>query len=524
MYRCVDSCLSPIFFHETRQKNVPIGHYCVQGLSFSKKHPSPQSTSKAPEEEEAHPIAMAEHPLQACADTGDSVVSPATPFVLKEESVTVEDRVDDNTDDDDDDDDDDERPEHGHDNQEAEEHEQETGVRKKSSYRILGTYSSQQQLLQHQHDRDDEEEDDPMAWADLEAFGGTRKTLEKKAPLRKLTPEEVREQLQELHDIDHKMLEARREKKSKKGMIDTIAWLKKHNEKVDASGANHKMKRSSSFVRSLLSIFSLGSRSRSGSRQEDPPRSNNSNLEHSNSVFDEEYEHFPKLIAPWGQKELKCSWSEVGFGLLNQSILDDIERVRAVVSSGELGSATPQAIIAVAKWLNLFDQHIHDVITLKEYLLEERAVIAGVGYRVTTIYDTFNEALATALEKVHDDRRYLGDAIIDAFNELEAILRDEAIAVQDVISQSLTEAQEYEALSNLLHHLSDEEGCGVIIAKLLGWMKNNFDEHDVKAFLAVFDHDAQDKIAGEWMRHYASYLHLLDEFSVNFEAPMTFYT
>ncbi|GAB9468556.1 hypothetical protein Gpo141_00005872 [Globisporangium polare] len=408
--------------------------------------------------------------------------------------------------------------------------------KKKGSFRILGTFASHQ-IEQSNNDNDNgEEEDDPMAWADLEEFGGTKKTLEKKKPLRKLTPEEVREQLQELHEIERLMEDTQRHKKPKQGMIDTIEWLKKHNEAVEAAaGSNQKkVERSSSFVKSVLGFFSSGSRSRNGSRNEDdptPPTSataggipNSNNLELSSSLFDEEYEHFAKLTAPWGQRELKCDWTRVGFGLLNQSILYDIERVRAVITKGELGSATPQAIIAVAKWLTLFDQHVHDVITLKEYLLEERTVIAGVGYKVTTIYDSYSDALNTALEKVHEDKRYLGDAIEHAFSELEAILKDEVLAVEEVISQSLTEEQEYEALSCLFHHLSDEEGCGVIVAKLLGWMKLHMDEADVKAFLAIFDHDMQDKLAGEWMRHYASYLHLLDEFAAHSETPMTFFT
>lgn len=403
-------------------------------------------------------------------------------------------------------------------------------TKKKGSFRILGMLTSHQ--LAHENDNNNgEEEDDPMAWADLEEFGGTKKTLEKKKPLRKLTPEEVREQLQELHEIERLMMDTQRHKKPKQGMIDTIEWLKKHNEAVEAAGANQKkIKRSSSFVKSVLGFFSSGSRSRNGSRNEDdivpaaPTSSSGNNIEHSNSVFDEEYEHFAKLQSPWGQRELQCDWTRVGFGLLNQAILYDIARVRAVVTNGELTSATPQEIVAVAKWLTLFDQHVHDVVTLKEYLLEERTVIAGVGYKVTTIYDSYNEALATALEKVHEDRRYLGDAIEYAFTELEAILKDEELAVEEVISQSLTEEQEYEALSCLFHHLSGEEGCGVIIAKLLGWMKVHCDEADVKAFLAIFDHDIQDKLAGEWMRHYASYLHLLDEFAAHAETPMTFFT
>lgn len=406
--------------------------------------------------------------------------------------------------------------------------------KKKGSFRILGTLASHQ--IEHESNNNGEEEDDPMAWADLEEFGGTKKTLEKKKPLRKLTPAEVREQLQELHEIERLMQDTQRHKKPKQGMIDTIEWLKKHNEAVEAAGANQqKVKRSSSFVKSMLSFFSSGRRSRHGSRNEDDAApdsissmtdipNNNNNQEHSSSLFDEEYEHFAKLTTPWGQCELQCDWTRVGFGLLNQSILYDIARVRAVITKGELGSATPQAIVAVAKWLTLFDQHVHDVITLKEYLLEERTVIAGVGYKVTTIYDSYSEALATTLEKVHEDRRYLGDAIEHTFNELEAILKDEVLAVEKVISQSLTEEQEYEALSCLFHHLSDEEGCGVIIAKLLGWMKVHMGETDVKAFLAIFDHDMQDKLAGEWMRHYASYLHLLDEFAAHSETPMTFFT
>lgn len=471
---------------------------------------------------------MAEPPLQACADTGATIV--AEPSYKQASAIRRHSSTSSSNNQDDDD--------HHSNNNNNSEHEEDqphdASLRvKRRSYRILGTHA----VLPHESDDDGEEEDDPMAWADLEAFGGTRKTLAKKRPARKLTPDEVREQLEELHEIERRMQDAQREKRSKKGMIDTIAWLKRHNEAIEAAGANQKMKRSSSFVRSVLNFFSSGSRSRASSDDAHAPSSsnqrghhtadlasNNNNAELSSSVFDDEYENFPKLAAPWGQRELNCSWPRLGFALLNQSIRYDIARVRAVMAQGGLGGATPQAIVAVAKWLTLFDQHVHDVITLKEYLLEERTVLAGVGYKVTTIYDSYNEALATALSRVHEDRRYLGDAIEHMFAELEAILEDEAAAVADVLATSLTETQEYDALSCLFHHLSDEEGCGVIVAKLLGWMKLHFDERDVKAFLAVFDHDMQDRIAGDWMRHYASYLHLLDEFAVHAETPMTFFT
>lgn len=381
-----------------------------------------------------------------------------------------------------------------------------------------------QQQLEDEHTDEEEEdgyEDDPMAWADLEAFGGSKKSLERLPPRRKLTPEQVRAQLDELDELEHRMHAAQRATHPKKGLVDTIAWLKKHNEAIEAAGSNQKMKRSGSFVHSVLSFFS--SSKTSAQENARPPASNNRS-EHSNSVFDEECENFPRLDLHWGQKQLQCQWTEVGFALLNQSILHDMQRVRAVIAKGGLGSATPQALVAVAKWLTLFDQHVHDVITLKEYLLDERAVIAGVGYKVTTDYDAYNEALATALSRVHEERRYLGEAIERMFSELETVLRDEAVAVKDVLSQSLTEAQEYEALSSLFHHLSEEEGCGVIIAKLLGWMKLQLDEADVETFVALFDPEMQDKIAGEWMRQYASYLHLLDEFSVHSETSMTFFT
>ncbi|TYZ61113.1 hypothetical protein PybrP1_005089 [[Pythium] brassicae (nom. inval.)] len=378
---------------------------------------------------------------------------------------------------------------------------------------------------------DDEEHDDPMAWADLEAFGGTKKTLERPPPRRKLTPEQVRAQLDDLDALERRMHEAQRATHPKTGLVDTIAWLKKHNDAVEAAGANQKLKRSSSFVRSVLGFFSPSGSHRSPPASEEtrdarPPRSNNDveRSQRSNNVVDGECDAFPRLCAPWGQAELQCDWTALGFALLNEALLHDLARVRAVIAAGGLDSASPQAIVAVAKWLTLFDQHVHDVITLKEYLLDERAALAGVGYKVSTTYDAYNEALAAALARVHDERRFLGEAIERVFCELEAVLRDERAAVAAVLAPSLTEPQEYDALSSLFHHLSDEEGCGVIVAKLLGWMQRAMAATDVQAFLALFDPDMQDKVAGEWMRQYASYLHLLDEFALQAETPMTFFT
>ncbi|DAZ92443.1 TPA: hypothetical protein N0F65_000227 [Lagenidium giganteum] len=375
----------------------------------------------------------------------------------------------------------------------------------RSSYRLLGTYSSQGAV-------DEEEEEDPMAWADLEEFGGTKKTLEKKKPVRKLTPEEVRQQLLELKELDSKMSEATIEKRSKKGMNDTIAWLKKHSSEVETA-ENQKRKRSSSFVRSVLDFFG-GSRSRHNSRNE---------MDAGNQVL-EENDNFPKLASPWAKSVLTGHWSKLGFSLLNQSILEDIVRVRTVIMAEELATATPQAIASLAKWLQLFDQHVDHVTKLKEYLLEECTVIAGVGYKVTTLYDLYKEALAIALGKTHDDRKELGEAILHMFAELEAILKDELLAVQEVIQQTLNEAKAYEALSCLFHNLTDDEECGVIVSKLLGWMKNNLSDSEVKAFLALFDHDVHEKIAGEWMRHYATYLQQLDHFPVDYDRSLAFFT
>lgn len=374
-----------------------------------------------------------------------------------------------------------------------------------ASYRILGTLST---IDPHEDDAGVEEED-PMAWADLEAFGGTKKTLEKTPPKprrRKLTPEEVKDQLKELKEIDHKMNEAAAEKKSKKGMLDTIAWLKKHSEEDAAASANTKRRQSSSFVHSVLGFFQR----KSSQDNEDEAMTTSSTDE-------------PLLPAPWGQKALHCDWSELGFTLLNQPILDDIALLRSAVSNDALSSATAQAIIALANWLQRFDEHVGHVVTLKEYLLEERTLIAGVGYKVTTIYDSYKDAHRNVLDKLPNDKKEAEEAILLMCTDLETILKDEVVAVQDVITQTLSEQQEYEALSSLFHQLSDDESCGVIVAKLLGWMKKNLTDDEVQAFLALFDGDLQDQIAGEWMRHYAAYLHLLDDFSVAFEGKLTTY-
>lgn len=351
-----------------------------------------------------------------------------------------------------------------------------------------------------------DDSDDPMAWADLEAFGGARRSLQRAKPPRKPTPEQVRAQLAELRALDHKMVEregpgGQSEGHGHRGIAETVAWLKRHN------ASHQKRRRSSAFVRSVLALFS---RRESNNEEDEAP---------------EQADAAAMLRAPWGQEELGVDWTELGFCLLNQPIWEDMNRVRAFVDKDELMSVSSQGLAALTKWLQIFDQHVHFVLGLKEYLLEERTLVAGVGYRVTTLYEAFDETLAAAIAKVDDDRRDFGDAILSAFAELDAILKDEVIAVKDVISQTLTETNEYAALTSLFSELSEEDSSGgVIVAKLLGWMKSNMKDRDVRSFLALFRPEVQDRIAGDWMRQYASYLHLLDEFSVTYDSSLTFFT
>ncbi|KAL3672634.1 hypothetical protein V7S43_001929 [Phytophthora oleae] len=292
---------------------------------------------------------------------------------------------------------------------------------------------------------------------------------------------------------------------TKKGMEETLTWLEKQRQHLQAQDGNQRRKRSSTFVRSVLRLLS-------------GPKEENNN----NAGVDED--KAPKLPVPWGQEVLKADWSEVGFRLLDQPIMQDMNRVRSFIAQEELLSASPQGIIALAKWLQRFDNHVRHVVTLKEYLLEERTLIAGVGHKVTTLYDAYDEAMAVALEKVHDERRDLSEAVLHMFDELEKILRGEVTAVKHLITQTLTEEEEYEALSTLFNQLTSDEECGVIVAHLLGWMRNNMSEEDVRVFLALFNPDVQDRIAGEWMRMYASYLHLLDEFSINYDSSLSYFT
>ncbi|KAL4118744.1 hypothetical protein PRIC2_011066 [Phytophthora ramorum] len=289
----------------------------------------------------------------------------------------------------------------------------------------------------------------------------------------------------------------------KKGMQETLTWLEKQRQSVQAQDGNQRRKRSSTFVRSVLRL--LG-----GSKDHHPQQDNN--------------DESPKLPVGWGQEVLKADWAQVGFRLLDQPIMQDMTRVRCFLAKEELLSASPQGIIALAKWLQRFDRHVRHVVTLKEYLLEERTLIAGVGHKVTTLYDAYDEALAVALEKVHDERRDLSEAVLRMFDELEKILRGEVTAVKHLITQTLTEQDEYDALSTLFNQLTYDDECGVIVAHLLGWMRNNMSEEDVRVFLALFNADVQDKVAGEWMRMYASYLHLLDEFSINYDSSLSYFT
>lgn len=399
-------------------------------------------------------------------------------------------------------------------------------VAARKSYRILGSRPDETARFHGESDSESDSsgaESDPMAWADLEAFGGDLKSLAKKKPRQKLTPEEVRQQLAELEELDHKMSEpgGKHAAETHRGIADTIAWLKRHNEGGgSANSGNQKRKRSSVFVRSVLGLFS-----RSQSAEDEGEDAANNKLSEEDAPEVMLTDSKAHLRAPWGQAELGVDWTELGYCLLNQPIYEDMNRVRAFVAKDELMSVSPQGLAALAKWLQLFDQHIRHVSGLKEYLLEERTLIAGVGYKVTTLYDAFDEALAAALAKIDDDRRDFGDMIMTAFAELEAILKDEVIAVKNVISQTLTESKEYAALTVLFSEMSeDDANSGLVVAKLLGWMKANMKDKDVRSFLAVFRSDVKDHIAGEWMRQYAAYLHLLDEFSVNYDMSLTFFT
>ncbi|KAG6956022.1 hypothetical protein JG688_00011626 [Phytophthora aleatoria] len=292
----------------------------------------------------------------------------------------------------------------------------------------------------------------------------------------------------------------------KKGLQETLTWLEKQRHVVQTHDGHQRRKRSSTFVRSVLRLLS-------------GPKEHIS----SNNEGDESEDDAPELPVPWGQEVLKADWSEVGFRLLDQPIMQDMNRVRSFIAKEELLSASPQGIIALAKWLQRFDNHVRHVVTLKEYLLEERTLIAGVGHKVTTLYDAYDEAMVVALEKVHE-RRDLSEAVLHMFDELEKLLRSEVTAVKHLITQTLTEKEEYEALSTLFNQLTSDDECGVIVAHLLGWMRNNMSEEDVRVFLALFNPDVQDRIAGEWMRMYASYLHLLDEFSINYDSSLSYFT
>jgi hypothetical protein len=217
--------------------------------------------------------------------------------------------------------------------------------------------------------------------------------------------------------------------------------------------------------------------------------------------------------------------------------MEDIKLLRTFIVANELEDASPQAFVGLAKWLRAFDVHVNYVIQLKEYLLEERTLVAGVGYKVTTVYDIYQENLSKALRKIHsDDRQELKDSILVMFTDLEAVLKDEELAVEDVLSKTLSEDKEYEAISSLFYHVTKEEEtkeeetkeeekecCGIILAKLVIWMKKNLSQKETSAFLNLFDKETKKKLFHEWIQAYSSYLKLLDHFSSEYDAALTYY-
>lgn len=81
------------------------------------------------------------------------------------------------------------------------------------------------------------------------------------------------------------------------GLEETLTWLEKQRQFVQAQDGNQRRKRSSTFVRSVLRLLS------------GPKDLSSSSSSRNNNEAGDEEGNAPKLPVPWGQDVLKADWS-----------------------------------------------------------------------------------------------------------------------------------------------------------------------------------------------------------------------
>ncbi|OQR81044.1 hypothetical protein ACHHYP_16815 [Achlya hypogyna] len=278
----------------------------------------------------------------------------------------------------------------------------------------------------------------------------------------------------EAYDADHR-----------DGVLDTIAWLRSHDEAKP---------KSSGFLTAFLQFLHVA--------DAPPTRS---------------------LPLGWGEHALRVRWNEMGYRLLHAPFYVDMMQARKIVMSGELLRAPPAECKAFAAWLDGFFVHIELVGLLKQRFLGLKGTLCRQRLAVHTQYGRANSLYNESLRFMHTKPLGLyGEKVLEFLNELEMTLWDEEDAMADATARVSTPEMEFTAITSLFAGLLPAEPAGIIVAKLVAWMPLALPADDVRAFVNLLSPDVQRCISGSWLRAYAEHLHLLEGFEVDLSASTTY--
>jgi hypothetical protein len=282
-----------------------------------------------------------------------------------------------------------------------------------------------------------------------------------------------------------------------KGVLDTVAWLKAHQEQK-------KSPKSMGFIASVLQFLHL----------KEPEAAPASPEEAEDSIV--EKNNVAVLPDSWGQVKMSVDWKGVGFRLLNAPFYVDMMHARKIILSGEITYAPAIDVNSFHEWLLGLLVQLFLLQELKAALLREKEEQAGVRIKLTTqserVEVLFDEA--KSLKESQAPMPLYGEKVLEWLNELEATLRDEELALSQANGSVMTPSMEYAALSAFFRHVKTTEPAGVLIAKMVAWMKQGLREDEVAACMRLFEPPVVDCILGKWMQSYGLHVHLLEHFLV----------
>ncbi|KDO33590.1 hypothetical protein SPRG_19222 [Saprolegnia parasitica CBS 223.65] len=300
----------------------------------------------------------------------------------------------------------------------------------------------------------------------------------------------------QLHAVRLK-IEAHQESARDAGVLNTIAWLRAHDDEQTAPKAT-------GFLTSVLQFLHVT----------DEPAMN---------TVDSSSDTTWRLPRHWAEHSLRVQWNELGYRLLNASFYVDMMQARKIILSGELLYATSDECKAFATWLDGFFVHIELLQQLKQRFLRLKSATCNRQLTVSTQYGRANSLYNESIRFMHAKPIALyGEKVLEFLNELEMTLWDEEEAIADVNRHVTNADDERLAIARLFADLSVTEPAGVVVAKLVAWMPQALDATDVRAFVQLFGDDVQSCISGVWLRAYAQHLHLLEAFEVDLSATTAY--